>query len=116
MTDPSIPEAVRRLIQKSIATVKAHRELRRAVVDGVPEAGRAKYRKALQNALVELDAAVVAWSPEKKVSGPGFDWGGFFRTATRGLELVRDLKGGKAGIREAKEFVEAEVIDMKTKR
>ncbi len=116
MTDqPPIPEAVRRIIQKSIAVVKAFRDLRRAGEEKASEPARARYRKALQAALVELDAAVSAWTPPAK-TGSGFDWGGFFRTATRGLELVREIKNGKVGPKDVERWVEAEVIDMKTPR
>lgn len=114
-TPAEIPEAVKNIVQRSIATVKAFRDLRRAGEEKASEPARAKYRKALQTSLVELDRAVSAWKPSSS-SGPGFDWAGFFRTATRGLDLVRDLKNGKVGAREARSFVEAEVLDMKTPR
>jgi len=117
MTDlPPIPEAVKNVVQRSIATVKAHRDLRRAGEEKASEPARAKYRKALQNALTELDAAVIALPKIVPRTAASFDWAGFFRTATRGLELVRDIKDGKIDARKAKQWVEAEVIDMTEKK
>ena len=115
MTPAEIPEGVRRIIHHAMRTVKAFRELRRAGEEKAAEPTRAKYRKQLQAALVELDQAVSAWTPERS-SGGGFDWLGFFRTASKGIDFVRDLKDGKAGPKAAQQFVEAEVIDMKTPR
>ncbi len=117
---PSIPEAVKNVVQRSIAVVSAFRHLRRAGAEKSSEEARAKYRKQLQAALVELDAAVVALpkiAPVTKGGATGgFDWAGFFKTATKGIELVQDLKGGKLGPKDVRQWVEAEVIDMKTPR
>lgn len=105
------------ILEAAIAVVRAHRALRRAAADSVPPKQRQKYYKALRDALERLDEAVAAFKPPAKPSAPPsapFDWNGFLGTAVRGLEVVRDIRNGKATPREVANWIDAEVIDFST--
>lgn len=111
-----IPEDIQKIVKSSVAVVKAFRHLRRAGEEKASEEARKKYRKQLQTSLEVLDAAVSGWKPAPATPAQPFDWNGLFRSATRGLELIRDLKGGKVGPREVARWIDAEVADMPPKR
>lgn len=109
-----IPNDAKKIIQSSIAVVKAHRAMLRARDEEATAKVREKYRRDLSEALKALDAAVSVFKPapqaEKKAAGPGMDWNAFLGTAVRGLELVRDIRGKSP--KDVRDWVEAEVVDF----